>query len=111
MRSRPTKAGRCTALPPFSRPKFQWLRDGEGAMKLQEREQARTLRTEGWSIKEIAKTLRVAVGSVSVWVSDIALTEDQIERLEKKQKKSRDYILGRARKLRLAAAINHEKWK
>lgn len=42
------------------------------------REAARRLRAErGWSVKRIARTLRAAQSSVSVWVRDIELTPDQ----------------------------------
>jgi hypothetical protein len=80
-------------------------------MKVQEKQEARTLRRDGWSVKEIAKALHVAVGSVSVWVSDIALTEEQVRRLEEKQRKSRAYLLGRAEQLRRAAAQAHEAYR
>lgn len=53
-------------------------------MKAIEREQARALRREGQSIKEICRALGVSKSSVSVWVRDIALTDAQIERLEEK---------------------------
>lgn len=46
--------------------------------------QARKLRSEGQSIKEIAKTLEVSVGSVSIWVRDIILTPEQTKVLEKR---------------------------
>ncbi len=53
-------------------------------MKLEERNKARTLRQQGLSIKEIAKTLNVATSSVSIWVRDIELTEEQIVILQNK---------------------------
>jgi transposase-like protein len=47
-------------------------------MKVQEREEARRIReSEGASIKAIAKRLGVAKSSVSIWVRDVQLTEDQ----------------------------------
>jgi hypothetical protein len=42
-----------------------------------EREEARCLRSEGMSVKDIALQLGVAKASVSVWVRDIALTPSQ----------------------------------
>jgi predicted transcriptional regulator len=49
-------------------------------MKPYEREEARRLRREqGMSVKEICRTLGVAKSSVSVWVRDIELTEEQQE--------------------------------
>ncbi|MCB9452042.1 MAG: hypothetical protein H6672_11420 [Anaerolineaceae bacterium] len=54
-------------------------------MKRELREQARQLRQNGISVREISRTLGVSKGSVSVWVRDIELTEDQIEQLKTKQ--------------------------
>lgn len=45
---------------------------------------ARELRRQGKGIKEIAKLLRVSVGSVSVWCRDVILSEDQIANLKKR---------------------------
>lgn len=42
-----------------------------------ERAEARRLRAEGMSVREIAQQLGVAKASVSVWVRDIALTDAQ----------------------------------
>ncbi|MCS7263556.1 MAG: helix-turn-helix domain-containing protein [Armatimonadetes bacterium] len=50
--------------------------------KLAERQQARLLRKQGWSIKTIAKNLGVSRSSVSLWVRDIALTVEQREFIE-----------------------------
>ena len=51
-------------------------------MKIRERDEARTLRREqGQSIKEIARAVGVSTSSVSHWVRDIELTEEQIEAL------------------------------
>jgi len=74
-------------------------------MKLAERQEARNLRRTGWSLKGIAKALAVSVSSVSAWVSDIELTEEQIRLLEERQRKSRQYIIERAEKLRRTAAV------
>jgi transcriptional regulator with XRE-family HTH domain len=47
-------------------------------VKTYEREEARRLRREeGLSVKEICKRLGVSKGSVSVWVRDIELTDEQ----------------------------------
>ena len=48
------------------------------------KEKARTLRRNGRSVKEIEKKLGVARSSVSVWVRDIKLTEEQKSRLKQK---------------------------
>ncbi len=80
-------------------------------MKVLERAEARRLRMTGCSIKEIARTLRVGVASVSAWVSDIKLTEEQIRVLEERQQKSRRCLLERGRRLRLLAAAVHEQYR
>jgi hypothetical protein len=46
--------------------------------------QARQLRSEGMSVKDIAKTLGVTKSSVSLWVRDIALTDEQHAALRSK---------------------------
>lgn len=43
---------------------------------------ARGLRREGESIKKIAKTLNVSIGSVSSWCRDILLSPEQIKKLQ-----------------------------
>ncbi|MDD1750313.1 MAG: helix-turn-helix domain-containing protein [Methanothrix sp.] len=50
-------------------------------MKSAEREQARQLRAQGWSIKHIARELGVSPSSVSVWVRDVQFTEAQRQEL------------------------------
>lgn len=50
-------------------------------MKVEEQKKARELRQQGKSIKNIAKELNVAKSSVSRWVYDIELTEEQIHSL------------------------------
>lgn len=52
--------------------------------KSRERIKARELRSNGESIKEIAKKLSVSVGSVSLWCRDIELTDEQIAKLERR---------------------------
>lgn len=49
------------------------------------REQARELRKEGLSVKEIAKKLHVSSSSTSTWVRDIPLTKQQREKLLKRE--------------------------
>jgi DNA-binding MarR family transcriptional regulator len=50
-------------------------------MKTDERDEARRLRAQGWSIKEIQEHLGVSRSSVSIWVRDVALTEAQRDAL------------------------------
>lgn len=53
-------------------------------MKLMEKEAARTLRKEGYSINQIVETLNFSKASVSVWVRDIMLTKEQKNRLSRR---------------------------
>jgi len=57
-------------------------------MKVKEKEKCRELRKQGISVGDIAKTVGVSKGSVSIWVRDINLSNDQIERIEYKRKAS-----------------------
>ena len=58
-------------------------------MRVKERLEARRLRKEeGCSLKEICIALKVSKGSVSEWVKDIELSEEQKERLKQKYKDS-----------------------
>ena len=57
--------------------------------KFKERIQARKLRKDGKSVKEIAQSLNVSKGTVSLWVRDIILSVKQLERIKIKEK----YIL------------------
>jgi transposase-like protein len=53
-------------------------------MKRAERERARELRRAGHSVKEICRELGVAKSSVSVWVRDIELTDEQLLALKRR---------------------------
>lgn len=53
-------------------------------MKILEKKRARCLRKKGRSVRAIAAMLNVSRGSVSRWVSDISLSDIQVERLNKK---------------------------
>ena len=50
-----------------------------------QRETARRMRMDGISVRDIAAQLGVSKGSVSVWVRDIVLTEEQINTLKQQQ--------------------------
>jgi transcriptional regulator with XRE-family HTH domain len=65
-------------------------------LKTVEREQARLLRRmDGLSVKEIAARLGVARSSVSVWVRDIELTEEQHEALRARNPIYNQQVAGR----------------
>lgn len=69
-------------------------------MRTEERKEARKLRAEGKSIKEIERLIGVRRSSVSVWVRDIELTREQKHRLIARNT-SLD-VLERRRKTRFA---------
>lgn len=54
-------------------------------MKRDIREQARELRKQGYSIRDITTELGVSKGSVSLWVRDIELTPEQQQTLKEQQ--------------------------
>lgn len=58
-------------------------------MRAKERKKARELRTQGFSLREIAEKIKCPKSSISEWVRDIPLTDEQIERLELKQDRAR----------------------
>lgn len=58
-------------------------------MRTKEREKARQLRRKGWSIRAIAQKINCAKSCVSIWVRDIPLTPEQIEKLKSAQDKAR----------------------
>ncbi len=59
-------------------------------MKHLEKRQARELRRQGFSVREICRKLAVAKSSVSLWVRDIELTTEQISALEERMFRSRE---------------------
>ncbi len=58
-------------------------------MRAKEKAKARALRMQGCSLREIAAKIKCAKSSISVWVRDISLTAEQIERLKSNQDKGR----------------------
>ncbi len=55
-------------------------------MKLKEKEECRKLRQQGLSLNDIAKSVKVSKSSVSLWVRDIDLTNEQREKLQLRDK-------------------------
>jgi transposase-like protein len=55
-------------------------------MKRELRLRARQLRQSGLSLKEIARELDVSLSSISLWVRDIVLTDEQVNQLEQRRK-------------------------
>ncbi len=68
-------------------------------MKVKEKQRSIYLRNKGYSIKEIARILKVSKGSVSVWVRDVELSESQKYIL--RQKNSQIDLIERRRNTRL----------
>ena len=58
-------------------------------MKSKERKIARILRSQGWSLRAIAAKVKCSKGSISKWICDIPLTEEQIRQLKSNQDKGR----------------------
>ncbi len=58
-------------------------------MRTQEQKQAKELRRQGHSVRSIAAITGCAKGSVSRWVRDIALADEQIEKLRSNQDRGR----------------------
>jgi len=67
------------------------------------REQAIQLRLQGVSVRDIAQQLNVSKGTVSVWVREIQLTDEQIETLKDKQRHNSGRMKG--------AQANRERFK
>lgn len=60
---------------------------GGSTMKATEQASARIMRKNGYSVGDIEKELGVSRSSVSIWVRDIELTEEQKKSLKEKSKK------------------------
>jgi len=54
--------------------------------KSAERIKARELRSQGWSIKQVAKELKVSTSTASLWNKDVKLSQVQIKELERRGK-------------------------
>ena len=55
-------------------------------MKVDLRQKARELRQQGWSVRQITHTLKVSKSSVSLWVRDIEISEQQKNDLHQHQR-------------------------
>jgi hypothetical protein len=73
-------------------------------MKTKERAEARRLRALGWSVKEIERHLHVSRSSVSLWVRDIQLTDEQIAALHRRSATSPGQLAGAAANAALGRA-------
>jgi transposase-like protein len=69
-------------------------------IKTQEKIQARHLRSEGYSVKGIAKKLNVSPSSVSLWVRDLPQPEEFSKETRNRKKMEREEYLNQIRKQR-----------
>ena len=76
--------------------------------KLAERQQARELRAEGWTLAEIAERLNVSKGSVSTWVRDVAF-QPREARSQQKARRRAPNALQRRKAAEIAALIQEGK--
>lgn len=58
-------------------------------MRVKERELARRFRRQGMSLRSIAQKIQCSKGSVSLWIRDIPLTNEQIQKLRSSQDRGR----------------------
>ena len=83
-------------------------------MKSEERLKARGLRSQGLSVPAIAKEIGVTKGSVSLWVRDIVLTEEQLERLQSSSKTNNKrfikFSVEQGKRRKNEAEMLHESW-
>lgn len=77
-------------------------------MKTIQKEQAIKLREQGLPINEIAKRLNVAKSSVSTWVREVKLTEEQIGALKEKNPIYNRQLHGSKRRAELARDLRVE---
>jgi len=75
--------------------------------KSKERQECRELRKEGESLRHIARLVGVAKSSVSRWVKDIELTEEQNKNLYKKRYKN---LRKKEKKEKKEKQIGHNVW-
>jgi hypothetical protein len=65
-------------------------------------ERARRLRADGWSVRAIARELKIAQSTASLWVRDVPLSDEQRRRLDQLSDRQRAGNAARARRAREA---------
>src|SRR5262245_22507974 len=60
-------------------------------LKKRSYQKARILRVRGKSINEIARMLQIAKSTVSLWINDIVLSSEQLEKLRDSRRKNFQY--------------------
>jgi len=59
-------------------------------MRFEEKQRARELRRQGWSYNDILKEVGVSKSTLSLWLRDIPLTDEQIASLQSRQDVGRE---------------------
>ena len=77
-------------------------------MKAEEKSVARELRRQGWSYNQILRRVPVSKGTLSLWLRDIELTDEQIHALQHDQGLRR--TAGRERLIRNVRAKRDTRW-
>ncbi len=62
-------------------------------MRFEEKQRARELRRQGWSYNDILKEVGVSKGTLSLWLRDIPLTDEQIAGLQCRQLAGREKFI------------------
>jgi transcriptional regulator with XRE-family HTH domain len=66
-------------------------------MRFEEKQRARELRRQGWSYNDILKEVGVSKSTLSLWLRDIPLTEEQIAALACKFRAGRERFIHKMR--------------
>lgn len=66
-------------------------------MKFEEKQRARELRGQGWSYNDILKEIGVSKSTLSLWLRDIPLSEEQIAALASKFRAGREKFIHKMR--------------
>lgn len=62
-------------------------------MRVEEKQRARELRTQGWSYNDILREVGVSKSTLSLWLRDIPLTDEQILALSDKFRAGREKFI------------------
>lgn len=63
-------------------------------MRLEDQKKARELRSEGWTLPEIAKEVSAGKGLVSLWVRDVCISESGLIRLAQRRERNLATLFG-----------------
>ncbi len=66
-------------------------------MRMEEKQRARELRVQGWSYNDILKEVGVSKSTLSLWLRDIPLTDEQIAALSDKFRAGREKFIHKMR--------------